>query len=116
MRGRVQLDGKQFAVNGERFLFRGATYGTFAPRASDGARFPERDRIKDDFMAMREHGFTVVRTYTPPPDDMLDLASDWGLKILAGVFYPDWRYLVGSSGRDRRGIERAAREEVHETV
>ena len=36
---RVRVDGKFFAAGDERFLFRGVTYGTFAPR-SDGALFP----------------------------------------------------------------------------
>src|SRR4051812_42190920 len=88
---RVTVDGKQFALNGQRFAFRGITYGTFQPRASDGANFPERDRMKQDFEAISAAGFTVVRTYTVPPDDLLDLAADWDLRVMAGVFYPDWR-------------------------
>ena len=111
MSPRVTVDGKQFAVGGSRFDFRGVTYGTFAPRA-DGRQFPERDRIKRDFAAMCENGFTVVRTYTAPPDDLVELAGDWGLRILAGVFYPDWRYSVGASIRQARGVARAARDVV----
>ncbi|MDP9405585.1 MAG: glycosyl transferase, partial [Actinomycetota bacterium] len=91
------MDGKQFAVGDRRFLFRGVTYGTFAPRDSDGARFPEAEQIKHDLSAMTDAGFTVVRTYTAPPDDLLDLAGEFGLRVMAGVFWPDWRYLVGSS-------------------
>src|SRR4051794_12453437 len=100
---KVTVDGKQFAVGGSRFNFRGVTYGTFAPRA-DGHQFPERDRIKRDFASMCEAGFTVVRTYTAPPDDLVELAGDWGLRVLAGVFYPDWRYSVGASIRQARGV------------
>jgi O-antigen biosynthesis protein len=59
--GRVVVDGKQFAVDGARFRFRGVTYGTFRPR-EDGARFPDHARMKRDFADMREAGFTVVRT------------------------------------------------------
>lgn len=113
--GRVSCDGKQFAVDGRRFAFRGVTYGTFRPR-DDGARFPERDRLKRDMSAMEEAGFTVVRTYTPPPDDMVDLAADWGLRLLAGVFFPDWRYLVGTSRRGLRRVARDARAEVRSTA
>jgi glycosyltransferase involved in cell wall biosynthesis len=114
--GRVTVDGKQFAVDRERFPFRGVTYGTFKPRASDGANFPERSQMKLDLAAMSGAGFTVVRTYTEPPDDLLDLAADWGLRVLAGIFYPDWRYLVGDSWRDRRAVARQARLEVRDAA
>lgn len=107
MSSRVAVDGKQFAVGRARFDFRGVTYGTFAPRA-DGHQFPERDQVKRDFAAMCEAGFTVVRTYTAPPDDVIELAGDWGLRIMAGVFYPDWRYSVGASRRQARRVARAA--------
>jgi glycosyltransferase involved in cell wall biosynthesis len=31
---------------------------------------------------------------------------------MAGIFWPDWRYLVGNSGRDLRRVSREARDEV----
>ncbi len=108
---RVRIDGKFFAKAGRRFDFRGVTYGTFAPR-EDGFQFPDYERIKRDFQAMRAAGFSVVRTYTTPPDDLIDLAADWGLHVLAAAFYPDWRYLLGGGRRDLRRLARAAREEV----
>jgi glycosyltransferase involved in cell wall biosynthesis len=111
MSARVGVDGKFFNCGEQRFDLRGVTYGTFAPR-HDEARFPERDRIKLDFEAIQEAGFTTVRTYTVPPDDVLDLAGDRGLRILSDVFYPDWRYLVGASRREQRRVDRAARNEV----
>lgn len=109
--GRIELDGKHFSCGGERFAFRGVTYGTFRPRA-DGARFPERAQVKTDFAAMRDAGFTVVRTYTAPPDDVVTLAADWGLRLLAGVFYPDWRYLLGASRGECRRVAGLARDTV----
>jgi glycosyltransferase involved in cell wall biosynthesis len=111
MSDRIRTDGKFFAAGESRFAFRGVTYGTFAAR-EDGALFPERDVVKQDFAQMRDKGFTVVRTYTPPPDDVLDLAADWDLKILAGVHYPDWRYLLGTSRRDRVRVARDAAAQV----
>ena len=108
----VQVDGKFFALDGRRFPFRGVTYGTFRPRGSDGSRFPERDGLKRDFSAMDEAGFTVVRTYTEPPSDLLEVAADWGLRVLAGVFWADWRYLLGASRRQAARIRREACQEV----
>lgn len=108
---RVRVDGKHFAADGSRFTFRGVCYGTFRPR-TDGAQFPERDALKRDFAAMDQAGFTVVRTYTPPPDDVVELAADWGLRLISDVFFADWRYLVGTSRRDRRRVARVARTTV----
>jgi glycosyltransferase involved in cell wall biosynthesis len=113
---RVRTDGKFFAIGDARFPFRGVTYGTFRARESDGAPFPERDDIKRDFAAMQSAGFTVVRTYTAPPDDLLEVAADWGLRVLAGIFYPDWRHLVGLSRQDLREVESAARNDVRQAA
>jgi hypothetical protein len=111
MSGRIVVDGKHFACGESRFHFRGVTYGTFRPR-EDGARYPDRQVVKRDFADMAEAGFTVVRTYTPPPDDVVDLAADWGLHLFVDIFYPDWRYLLGNSRRERQRMMRDARAEV----
>ena len=107
----IELDGKFFASGGERFEFRGVTYGTFAPRA-DGALFPEHEQLERDLSSMRAAGFSVVRTYTLPTDDLLEVASKNGLRVLAGVFYPDWRYLLGGSRRANRRVAHDARNAV----
>jgi O-antigen biosynthesis protein len=112
---RVRVDGKFFAAGDERFLFRGVTYGTFEPRP-DGALFPSRDQMQDDLAAMREVGFTVVRTYTLPPEELIEIAGEQGMRILAGVFYPDWRYLLGGSRREQRRVAREARREVRDAA
>jgi GT2 family glycosyltransferase len=111
MSDHVRVDGKFFAEGNQRFRFHGVTYGTFEPR-DDGALFPRRGQMKADLAAMHDAGFTVVRTYTEPPDDLLELAADWGLKVLAGTFWPDWRYQLGASRRERQALEREALESV----
>ncbi|MCU1363881.1 MAG: glycosyl transferase family 2 [Acidimicrobiaceae bacterium] len=107
----VEIDGKFFSLNGRRFAFRGVTYGTFAPR-EDSALFPSRSQIKSDFASIQNSGFDTVRTYTEPPDDLLDLAADWGLHVFAGVHWNDWRYLRGASRRQQREVARDARQIV----
>ncbi|MBW3665568.1 MAG: glycosyltransferase [Actinobacteria bacterium] len=109
----VRIDGKHFQLDGDRFLFRGVTYGTFRPR-DDGHRFPRPAVVDEDLATMADAGFTVVRTYTVPPDDVLDAAGRHGLKLLTDIHYPDWRYLVGSSRRERRDVLRFAEREVAE--
>ena len=108
---RVRIDGKQFSLAGRRFPFRGVTYGTFRPR-QDGARFPCRDRMSRDFTAIRAAGFTVVRTYTAPSEDMVELAAASGLRLLAGLFHLDWRYVAGAGRRELRQAAADARRAV----
>lgn len=112
LRGRVFVDGKFFTCDGKRFPFHGVSYGTFAPRDSDGAQFPESSVLTADLEAMAATGFTVVRTYTSPPDDLLAEAKRLGLRVLAGVFYPDWRYIIGASRKERTAMARNAAAEV----
>lgn len=112
---RLTCDGKQFVAGENRFLFRGVTYGTFAPR-EDGYRFPDSCQVKLDFTAMREAGFNVVRTYTAAPDDILGAAADWDLKVWPAAFWLDWRYLVGASRRQQTRMLRDARREVAEVT
>lgn len=107
----VMIDGKFFTVDGQRFPFRGVTYGTFGPR-DDSALFPPCRRIRSDFAAMRNSGFDVVRTYTEPPEDVLELAAEGGLRLFAGVHWNDWRYLCGASHRQQRQVARQACQEV----
>jgi O-antigen biosynthesis protein len=109
---RVVIDGKQFALAGGRFPFRGVTYGTFGPRPTDGARFPEPRVVEADFSAIRRAGFTTVRTYTAPPSDVLDCAGTHGLRILPDIFYLDWRYVFGNSRRAQRRLVQEAVAEV----
>ena len=106
---RIEIDGKHFRTGGERFRFQGVTYGTFGERA-DGAMFPEKHQVVADLEAIANAGFTVVRTYTPPPDDVIEAAGEVGLRILAGIDYRDWRYLLGSRSSDVRSIRREARQ------
>jgi O-antigen biosynthesis protein len=112
---RIRVDGKFFAAGGERFEFRGVTYGTFAARA-DGAAFPPRTQVEGDLAAMREIGFNVLRTYTLPTDDILERAAKQGIRVLPDVFYPDWRYLLGGSRRQQRQVAREARRQVRDAA
>jgi glycosyltransferase involved in cell wall biosynthesis len=104
----IQVDGKFFARDGGRFPVHGVTYGTFAPRETDGVRFPPRPQMKADLVAMHEAGFNTLRTYTAPPEDLLDFAGECGLHVFVGVHWNDWRYLIGTSARQRREIARTA--------
>jgi glycosyltransferase involved in cell wall biosynthesis len=112
---RVRCDGKFFSAGGERLAFNGVTYGTFRPRA-DGALFPEREQIAADMTAIAASGFTVVRTYTTPPPDLIEQAASEGLRLYAGAFFEDWRYALGATRTEHKELVRRARAEVRETA
>jgi O-antigen biosynthesis protein len=81
---RVAIDGKFLRVGDERFLIKGVTYGTFAPRA-DGYQFPAIEQVQEDFRLMAELGINTVRVYTPPRRDLLDAAQRHGLRVMVGL-------------------------------
>ena len=86
---------------------RGVTYGTFG-----GAdRLPARGVAAADFAAMAANGANVVRVYTVPPAWLLDLASEHGLRLLAGIPW-DQHVTFLDDRRARRAIERAVRTAV----
>jgi O-antigen biosynthesis protein len=83
-RSRPRVAGKFFFHKGEKVFVRGVTYGPFAT-GSHGSPFPERDQVARDFTAMRHLGANCVRTFTPPPRWLLDLAAEHELWVLVGL-------------------------------
>ena len=112
---RVRVDATTFVHRGLPFRFRGVTYGTFKP-GLDGEPYPDPQKVKQDFATISDTGFSVVRTYTVPPDYVLDAAAACGLQLLVGVFWEDWRYMVGSSRRQCRSVERAAKKATRDAA
>ncbi|MBI2964374.1 MAG: glycosyltransferase [Deltaproteobacteria bacterium] len=82
--GRPRVAGKFFFHNGEKVFVRGVTYGPFAAGA-DGTPFPGPDQAARDFAAIRDLGANTLRTFTPPPRWLLDLAAEHGLWVLVGL-------------------------------
>jgi glycosyltransferase involved in cell wall biosynthesis len=109
MTGRVTIEGKHLSLDGEIFRVRGATYGTFLPRP-DGEPYPHRSQVKADFVAMAEAGLNVVRTYTVPPPDILEVAEEVGIRFIVGLHYDDWRAEPRvARGSHRRVLDRGRR-------
>ena len=78
------MDGKFLRLGATRFLVKGVAYGTFAPDA-EGHQFPSASQIAEDFRMMAALGINTVRTYTPPPRELLDQAAKHGLRALVGL-------------------------------
>ena len=76
--------GKFLFRGAEKLFLRGVSYGPFAV-ASHGDQFPERDMVRRDFALMRDLGANCFRTFTPPPEWLLDLAEEYDLGVLVGL-------------------------------
>jgi glycosyltransferase involved in cell wall biosynthesis len=102
--------GKFLRLDGQLFLIKGVSYGTFAP-ATDRGLFPDARQVARDFEAIAELEANTVRTYTVPPVDVLDEASRWGLRLILGV---PWMQHVAFLDRraDERDIRRTLRDHV----
>src|SRR5947209_4642311 len=75
VRGRVRVDGKFFARDGQRLRVQGVTYGPFAPGA-DGLPFPTLETVDEDFARMRAASINAIRTYHVPPEWFLSRADE----------------------------------------
>ncbi len=81
---RPRVAGKFLYVGDEKLWVKGVTYGTFRPM-EDGTAFPEREVVRRDFAMMATCGINSIRTYTPPPRWLLDLAQQTGLRVMVGL-------------------------------
>jgi GT2 family glycosyltransferase len=112
---RVCARGKFFFRGAEKFFFRSVTYGPFAP-GEDGAQFPRPQLVQRDFALMRELGANAIRTFTIPPQWLLDRALEADLVVLVGLpwtehvcFLDDPRIVRQIRGAVRDGVERCRR-------
>jgi len=105
---RPRAAGKFLEAGGQKVYVKGVTYGTFRPDAR-GEEFHDPGRVDRDFELMARHGINAVRTYTSPPRWLLDLATEHGLLVLAGM---PWEQHVTflDERRRARSIERRVRE------
>jgi GT2 family glycosyltransferase len=108
--GRVRVDGKLFARDGQRLRVCGVTYGPFAPNG-EGEPFPEPERVREDFSGMRAASVNAVRTYHLPPEWFLALADEEGMGVFIDV--PWAKHLCFLESRSaceeaRQAVRRAA--------
>src|ERR1700742_173311 len=85
--GRLQplrVEGKFFFAGDEKVFLKGVTYGPF-PVGSDGTQFPTPERARQDFGLMAKAGVNTVRVFTVPPVWLLDIAGEFGLRVMAGI-------------------------------
>ena len=108
---RVRVDGKFFRLGEQKFYVKGVTYGPFAPNA-EGEHFAGEERTRADFELIRQLGANVLRVYYVPPKWFLDLALEYGLRVLPDVPWNKHTCFLDSEQTRREACEsvRAAAE------
>jgi hypothetical protein len=104
---RPRVEGKFLFVGEQKLWIKGVTYGTFAPD-EEGLQFPLRHQVDEDFDKMSANGITAVRTYTVPPRWLLDIALQYGLRVMAGIPWEQHITFLDDNSRIRC-IEASAR-------
>ena len=107
---RPRVLGKFLGLGTDKFHVRGVTYGPFQPDRW-GCEYHDEASVKRDFSTMVQYGINAVRTYTPPPHWLLDLAQQFGLLLLVGIpweqhvtFLEDRRRARSIEGKIRKGV------------
>jgi O-antigen biosynthesis protein len=107
---RPQVRGKFLFVQGRKFYIRGVTYGTFRPDG-EGDQYGSAQSVERDFALMAASGINALRTYTPPPVWLLDLAASHNLYVMVGLPWEQHITFLENS-RQATDIERRVREAV----
>src|SRR6185436_4385845 len=84
---RVTVDGRFFRAGEKKFYIKGITYGPFAPNEQKES-FPSRGQTQRDLKQIVELGANVLRLYYVPPEWLLDLAAQHGLRLLIDIPWP----------------------------
>jgi GT2 family glycosyltransferase len=94
---RPQVHGRSIVLGGEKLHVRGVTYGTF--RSLGGYSLPPQDRVRTDFEAMVDAGVNALRTYEPPPLWLLEMAAEYGLRVMVGLAWEQHIAFLDDPGR-----------------
>ncbi|MEK0446960.1 MAG: hypothetical protein RLZZ399_2281 [Verrucomicrobiota bacterium] len=101
---RIQARSK-FLFEGEsKFFIKGVTYGPFAPDA-EGFFVGNPEKARRDFALIREMGGNLLRIYHVPPRWFLDLAREFGLRVLISIPWAEHVEFLNHSGMRRQIIE-----------
>src|SRR5579883_1695312 len=107
---RVTVDGKFFRIGEKKFYLKGVSYGPFEPRSGEGTFAPPAQTALD-FAQIRELGANLIRVYYVPPRWFLDLAADYGLKVLVDIPWNKHLCFLDSEAQNQ-----AAREAVRQAA
>ncbi len=88
----------------EKFFLKGVTYGPFAPD-QQGFYVGNPEKARGDFELIREMGGNLLRVYHVPPRWFLDLAKDFGLRVMISIPWAEHVEFLNHSGMRRQIID-----------
>ncbi|MFP6874771.1 MAG: glycosyltransferase [Verrucomicrobiales bacterium] len=94
---RLRTAGKFFRAGEEKFYIKGVTYGPFAP-GREGFGLKYGAELDADLASIVATGANTIRLYESPPGGFLDVCAGHGLRVLAGVPWPDHVDFVHQDG------------------
>ena len=80
----IRIRAKFFYAGEKKFFLKGTTYGPFAPDA-DGHFVGTAEKARKDFAQMCKVGINVIRIYHVPPRWLLDVAAEFGLRVIISI-------------------------------
>lgn len=111
-RHRVRVDGKFLFVGDDKFFVKGVSYGAFRPD-EQGIEYQDRARIEKDFAQMAASRVNTVRIpHTMPPRHLLDIAQQYGLKVMVGLSAEQYVGYLIDTGKKRPDIHQEIRNKV----
>ncbi|HEY5704261.1 MAG TPA: glycosyltransferase [Terrimicrobiaceae bacterium] len=105
MNHRVRARAKFFFEGERKFFLKGVTYGTFAPDA-EGYYVGPPEKAQVDLSMMRETGVNGVRVYHAPPKWFLDLASEFGVRVMVTLWWGQNVDFLSTAKRRREILEK----------
>src|SRR5215467_5507725 len=103
----IQAKGRFLFRHREKFAVCGVTFGPFAPEGY-GIEYQNEDRVRRDFEQMVAANVNAVRTYTLPPCWFLDIAEQYGLKVMVGLAWEQHVAFLDQSDLPRTILQRLA--------
>ena len=80
----IRIRAKFFYAGEKKFFLKGVTYGPFAPD-TEGHFVGTPEKARADFALMCELGVNVIRIYHVPPRWLLDVAAEFGLRVIISI-------------------------------
>jgi GT2 family glycosyltransferase len=95
----------KFLFEGDhKFFIKGVTYGPFSPDA-DGFFVGNPEKARKDFALIREMGGNLLRIYHVPPRWFLDVAREFGLRVLISIPWAEHVEFLNNSGMRRQIVD-----------